>query len=89
MVNEDDFKRPQVPLKVAKAKLEPHLGTIPVRVGPIRSNSDYKAISVQLQRLENFSNYIEGRQLRINKTKQAGAELCQAQTQLSSSIRLL
>ena len=49
LVNEDVFKRPQVPLKVAKAKLELHLGTIPAWVGPVRSNSDYKAISVQLQ----------------------------------------
>ena len=43
-----------VPLKVAKSSLELHLGTIPGRVGSGRfgwvgSNSDYKAISVQLQ----------------------------------------
>ena len=54
VVNEDDFRRPQVPLKVAKAKLELHIEPIPARVGsvrsgPVRSNSDYKAISVQLQ----------------------------------------
>ena len=36
-----------VPLKVAKARLELHLGTIPVGVGSGGSNSDYKAISVQ------------------------------------------
>ena len=52
--NEDDFNRPQVPLKVAKVKLELQLRTIPGRSGPgrsgpVRSNSDYKAISVQLQ----------------------------------------
>ena len=33
LVNEDDFRRPQVPLKEAKASLKLHLGTIPVRVG--------------------------------------------------------
>ena len=41
-----------MPLKVAKASLVLHIGTIPVGsgwVGPGRSNSDYKAISVQLQ----------------------------------------
>ena len=41
-----------MPLKVAKASLVLHIGTIPVgsvRVGPGRSNSDYKAISVQMQ----------------------------------------
>ena len=41
-----------MPLKVAKASLVLHIGTIPVRSGPVgpgRSNSDYKAISVQLQ----------------------------------------
>ena len=43
-----------VPLKVAKASLELHLGTIPGGVGSghvrgVGSNSDYKAISVQLQ----------------------------------------
>ena len=40
-----------MPLKVTKGSLVLHLGTIPigsVRVGPGRSNSDYKAISVQL-----------------------------------------
>ena len=41
--------RPLVPLKVAKASQEVHFGTIPGRVGWGRSNSDYKAISVQLQ----------------------------------------
>ena len=30
-----DLKSPLVPLKVAKATLEMHLGTFPVRVGPI------------------------------------------------------
>ena len=45
-----------VPLKVAKFSLELHLGTIPVGVGSVGvgwggSNSDYKAISVQLQLL--------------------------------------
>ena len=49
LVNKDDLKRPLVPSKVAKASLELHLGTIPGRVGWGRSNSDYKAISVQLQ----------------------------------------
>ena len=49
MVNEDDLKRPLVPSKVAKASLELHLGTIPGRVGLVGSNTDYKAISVQLQ----------------------------------------
>ena len=43
-----------VPLKVGKARVELHLGTIPVGVGSGGvgsggSNSDYKAISVQLQ----------------------------------------
>ena len=33
MVNEDDLKRPLVPLKLAKASLEVHLETIPGRVG--------------------------------------------------------
>ena len=32
---EEDIKKPLVPLKVAKANLELHLETIPVRVGPI------------------------------------------------------
>ena len=45
---EEDIKKPLVPLKVAKASLELHLETIPVRVGPVRSNSDIKADSVQL-----------------------------------------
>ena len=49
LVNVDDLKRPLVPLKVAKPSLELHLGTIPGRVGWVGSNSDYKAISVQLQ----------------------------------------
>ena len=40
-----------VPLKVAKARLELHLGTIPVGVGSGGSNSDYKAMSVQWQLL--------------------------------------
>ena len=53
LVNEDDLKRPLVPLKVAKAILELHLETIPgwsrsVRVSSGRSNSDNKADSVQL-----------------------------------------
>ena len=50
MVNEADLKRPLVPLKVAKASLELHLGIIPGRVGSCRvgSNSDYKSISDQL-----------------------------------------
>ena len=53
LVNEDDFYRPQVPLKEAKATLELQLGTIPGRSGPgrsgsVRSNSDIKANSVQL-----------------------------------------
>ena len=54
MVNEDNFKRLLVPSKIAKANLELHLGTILGRVGSggvgsVRSNRDYKAISVQLQ----------------------------------------
>ena len=54
LVNEDNLKRPLVPLKVAKPSLELHLETIPVgvgwgRVGWVWSNSDYNAISVQLQ----------------------------------------
>ena len=54
LLNEDGLKGPLVPLKVAKSSLELHLGTIPGRVGWGRvgwggSNSDYKAISVQLQ----------------------------------------
>ena len=36
-VNEDDLKRPLVPLKVAKASIELHLGTIPSRCGSVRS----------------------------------------------------
>ena len=45
---------PMVPLEVVIASLELNLGTIPGRVGSVlvgsvRSNSDYKAISVQLQ----------------------------------------
>ena len=36
-VNEDDLKRHLVPSKVAKASLELHLGTIPVRVGLVGS----------------------------------------------------
>ena len=48
MLNEDDVKRPLVPLKVGKARLELPLGTIPVRVRSVRSNSDNKADSVQL-----------------------------------------
>ena len=39
LVKEDDFKRPQVPLKVAKAKLELQLGTIPGRSGSVRFGS--------------------------------------------------
>ena len=39
LVNEDDFNRPQVPLKEAKATLELQLGTIPGRSGPGRSGS--------------------------------------------------
>ena len=43
-VNEADLKRPLVPLKVVKASLELHFGTIPgwvgsVRVGPGLSGS--------------------------------------------------
>ena len=49
LVNEDDLERPQVPSKVANAKLELHLGTILDRFGSVRFNSDYKAISVQFQ----------------------------------------
>ena len=49
LVNEDDLKRHLVSLKVTKASLELHLGTIPGGVGWVGSNSDYKAISVQLQ----------------------------------------
>ena len=33
---EEDLKKPLVPLKVAKASLELHLETIPVRVSPGR-----------------------------------------------------
>ena len=33
LVNDDDLKRPLVPLKLAKPNLELHLGTIPGRVG--------------------------------------------------------
>ena len=46
---------PLVPLKVPKSSLELHLGTIPGRVGCVGLlgcvgfNSDFKAISVQLQ----------------------------------------
>ena len=36
---EEDLKKPLVPLKVAKASLELHLETIPVRSGPGRSGS--------------------------------------------------
>ena len=36
LVNVDDLKRPLVPLKVAKACLELHLGTILARVGSDR-----------------------------------------------------
>ena len=35
LLNEDDFKGPLVPLKVAKSSLELHLGTILVRVGSV------------------------------------------------------
>ena len=49
LVSEDDLKRPLVPLKVAKFSPELHLGTIPGRLGWVGSDSDYKAISVQLQ----------------------------------------
>ena len=54
LVHENDLKGPLVPSKVSKASLELHLGTIPGRVGSARvgsgrSNSYYKAISVQLQ----------------------------------------
>ena len=54
LVNINDLRRPLVHLKLAKASLELHLGTIPGRVGSVGvgsvgSNSDYKAISVQLQ----------------------------------------
>ena len=49
LVNEDDLERPQVPSKVANAKLELHLGTIWVRFGLAWLNSNYKAISVQFQ----------------------------------------
>ena len=48
-VNEDNFKRFLLPLKVPIASLELNLGTILVRVGSgrvgsVRSNSDYKAM---------------------------------------------
>ena len=33
LLNEDDFKGPLVPLKVAKSSLELHFGTIPGRLG--------------------------------------------------------
>ena len=36
LVNEDDFNRPQVPLKVGKVKLELQFGTIPGQSGPVR-----------------------------------------------------
>ena len=49
MVIEEDLRRPLVPLKVSKCSIELHLGTIPGRVGWVGSNSDYNAISVQLQ----------------------------------------
>ena len=58
LVYEENLKRPLVPLKEAKATLEMYFETIPVRVGsiwvglvrfgPVRSNSDIKADSVQL-----------------------------------------
>ena len=35
-VNEADLKRPLIPLKVAKARLELHFGTIPAWVGSVR-----------------------------------------------------
>ena len=49
MVIEEDLRRPLVPLKLSKCSIELHLGTIPGRVGWVGSNSDYTAISVQLQ----------------------------------------
>ena len=49
-MKEDDLKGPLVILKVAKSSLDLHLGTILGRVSCwVGSNSDYKAISVQLQ----------------------------------------
>ena len=35
LVNEDNLKRPLVPLKVAKFRLKLHLGTIPGGVGSV------------------------------------------------------
>ena len=55
----------KVPLKVAKASQELSLGTIPGG-----SNSDYKAISVQLQLLT-------GTELGNKQNIQTGTELCQ------------
>ena len=50
LFNDDDLKRSLIPLKVAKPSLKLHLGTTPGRLGCwVGSNSDYKAISVQLQ----------------------------------------
>ena len=39
LVNEDDLKRPLVPLKLAKASLKLHLETISGRVGSVCSGS--------------------------------------------------
>ena len=56
LLNEDDLRGPLLPLKVVKSSLELHFVTIPGGVGSVGllgcwvgSNSDYKAISVQLQ----------------------------------------
>ena len=38
-INKADLKKRLVTLKVAKASLELHLGTIPARLGPGRSGS--------------------------------------------------
>ena len=60
-VNEDDLKRPQVNVANAKLELQLHLGTIPVRSGPI--------VIIRLSQFNCNCNYLLELSLAIIKSK--------------------